>query len=140
MMSCLRFFFKYFRDITSFSSNMTIETETPQSKEVAQNPRNSSKAFSNQLEVSPSRKRNSFKDDQKFIKEYDKVSGFVSVNYKIRDSTMNRFSFGNNQQDDQAEEKWEKVNLKERSINLFIKSIKASEINIDVSFYCSIKF
>ena len=54
----------------------------------------------------------------------------------MRDSKVNQFSFGNHNipTEDQIEEKWEKVNLKERTTNIYIKSLEASEIEIDVSF------
>ena len=130
----LKVFFKYFRDITSFSNSVAIETQTPLSEQVVQNPRNTAKVALSVLDVSTTKKRNSFKDDQKFIKEYDKLSGFVSVNYKMRDSKVNQFSFGNRNipTEDQIEDGWEKVNIKERATNIYIKSLEASET--DVSF------
>ena len=125
--------YKFARDIAGFMDTTVVEAQIKTNKQLSPMSKANRITYTKELEVSPSRRRNSFRAGNSFVKDYDKLSGFVSVNYPNMRGTSSQ-SLANNSADIMKEEKWEKINLREKATSIYIKSLEATELNLDVSF------
>jgi hypothetical protein len=130
----LKVFYKFARDIAGFMDTTVVKSQN-ENLLLSNAPQKINRlTHGHELELSPTKRRSSFKDMQELVKEHDRLSGFVSMNYGTNRPSGNT-SFTNNISSDVIkEEKWEKVNLREKATSIYIKSFEATELNLDVSF------
>ena len=110
-----------------------VETQIKARGNTFQKPYKSRVSCNTDLDISPTKRRNSFKEANLMVKDYDRMSGFVSVNpYLNRSGGTNSLTESRSYMVN--EEKWEKLDLKQATTNIYIKYFEATEINLDVSF------
>lgn len=114
-----------------------VESQVSSSRN-ASSSKQSRRTTKKNLEVGKTKRRGSFGKSESVdgLMDYDRFTGFVSLKgNRERRATGNNFSFANQLTAEAfKEEKWEKVNLKEKNTSIYIKSFEATELNIDVSF------
>jgi len=135
----LKVLYKFARDIAGFMDTTVINQQVDNLTQTNSYQKTNRMTANEELEMSPSKRRNSFRMNQLMVKDHDKLSGFVSLNYGSS-RPSNTLSFANNTNSDVIkEEKWERVNLKEKATNIYIKSFEATELNLDVSFIARLR-